>query len=153
MSLADGYIGSFDTKYSYNYWRPVTAIRAADTDGNPDTQADPDWTPLQPTPAIPDYDSAHSVEGGAGAAVLARVLGDRTPFAACSSTLPAGSNCTEATPVLRHYNSFSQAAAENGSPASSSASTSARRWTRASRTAAASATAPSTASCGRAANR
>ena len=114
LSLADGYIGSFDTKYRYLYWRPVTAIRAADTDGNPDTEADPDWTSLRPTPPIPDYDSAHSVEGGAGAAVLARVLGDRTPFATCSLTLPVGSNCTEAKPVFRHYRRFSQAAAENG---------------------------------------
>ena len=114
LALADGYIGSFDTKYLYRYWRPVTAIQTADTDGNPDTEADPGWTPLEPTPAIPDYDSAHSVEGGAGAAVLARVLGDRVGFAACSSTLPAGSNCTEAAPVFRHYRRFSQAAEENG---------------------------------------
>ena len=61
MALADGYIGSFDTKYHYNYWRPVTAIQTAATDGNPNTSADPTWTPLVPTPPIPDYDSAHSV--------------------------------------------------------------------------------------------
>ena len=66
MALADGYIGSFDTKYDYDYWRPVTAIRAADTDGNPDTSADPTWTPLMPTPAIPDYDSGHSCRRGRG---------------------------------------------------------------------------------------
>ena len=90
MALADGYIGSFDTKYHYNYWRPVTAIREAATDGNPRTIADPTWTPLVTTPPIPDYDSAHSVEGGAAAAVLARVLGNRVSFTACSLTLPAG---------------------------------------------------------------
>ena len=44
MALADGYIGSFETKYHYNYWRPVTAIQTADTDGNPSTSADPTWT-------------------------------------------------------------------------------------------------------------
>ena len=47
MALADGYIGSFDTKYHYNYWRPVTAIRCADTDGNPrhraPTRRGPRW--------------------------------------------------------------------------------------------------------------
>ena len=84
MALADGYIGSFDTKYDYNFWRPVTAIREAATDGNPRTIADPTWTPLVTTPPIPDYDSAHSVEGGAAAVVLARVLGNRVSFRACS---------------------------------------------------------------------
>jgi hypothetical protein len=75
MALADGYIGSFETKYHYNYWRPLTAIQLADTDGNPDTDADPAWEALDPTPlAHPEYDSAHSVEGGAAAEVLQRVL-------------------------------------------------------------------------------
>jgi hypothetical protein len=91
MSLADGYVSSFETKYHYNYWRPVTAIRAADTDGNPRTSADPTWTPLVTTPPIPDYDSAHSVQGGAGATVLKRFFGtDRIGFSTCSLTLPAG---------------------------------------------------------------
>jgi hypothetical protein len=116
MALADGYIGSFDTKYhGYNYWRPVTAIRTADTDGNPNTSADPTWTPLVPTPPIPDYDSAHSVEGGAAAQVLKRFFGtDHIGFTACSLTLPAGSTCDAAAPVLRSYTSFSQAREENG---------------------------------------
>ena len=115
MALADGYVGSFDTKYHYNYWRPVTAIQTADTDGNPNTSADPTWTPLVTTPPIPDYDSAHSVEGGAAAAVLKRFFGtDRIRFRTCSLTLPAGSTCNDLTPVLRRYNSFSEAAAENG---------------------------------------
>jgi hypothetical protein len=115
MSLADGYIGSFDTKYHYNYWRPVTAIRSADTDGNPNTSADPTWTPLVTTPPIPDYDSAHAVQGGAGAGVLKRFFGtDHIAFATCSLTLPAGETCTDASPVMRRYASFSQAAKENG---------------------------------------
>jgi hypothetical protein len=115
MSLADGYIGSFDTKYHYNYWRPVTAIRGADTDGNVNTSADPTWTPLVTTPPIPDYDSAHAVQGGAGARVLKRFFGtDRFAFATCSLTLPAGQTCTDASPVMRRYASFSQAANENG---------------------------------------
>ena len=92
MAMADGYIGSFDTKYDYRYWRPVSAIRAADADGNPATSADPTWTPLEPTPPIPDYDSGHAVEGAAAAEVLARFFGsDRAAFSICSYTLPAGS--------------------------------------------------------------
>jgi hypothetical protein len=116
MALADGYIGSFDTKYhQYNYWRPVTAIQTADTDGNPNTSADPTWTPLVPTPPIPDYDSAHSVEGGAASQVLKRFFGtDHIGFTTCSLTLPAGSTCDDASPVLRSYTSFSQAREENG---------------------------------------
>ena len=115
MALADGYIGSFETKYHYNYWRPVTAIQTADTDGNPNTSADPTWTPLVTTPPIPDYDSAHSVEGGAASKVLKRFFGtDHISFKTCSLTLPPGSTCNDLTPVLRRYTSFSQAAAENG---------------------------------------
>ena len=102
-----------DTKYHYGYWRPVTAIREAATDGNPRTTADPTWTPLVTTPPVPDYDSAHAVEGAAAAAVLARVLGNRVSFATCSLTLPAG-GCESPTRVLREFDSFSQAAAENG---------------------------------------
>ncbi len=77
MALADGYIGSFETKYHYNYWRPVTAIRLADSDGNPDTSADPTWTPLVVTPPIPDYDSAHSVQGGAAVRSAEALLPNR----------------------------------------------------------------------------
>jgi hypothetical protein len=114
IALADGYVSSFETKYHFNYWRPVTAIREADTDGNPNTSADPTWTPLVATPPVPDHDSAHSVEGGAAAAVLRQVFGtDRIGFATCSLTLPPGSTCTDASPALRQYRSFSQAADEN----------------------------------------
>ena len=115
MALADGYISSFDTKYHYRYWRPVSAIRAAADDGNPDTSADPTWTPLATTPPIPDYDSAHAVEGGAGTAVFHRFFGtDRLAFSTCSLTLPAGSSCDDAAPVSRSYSTFTQAAEENG---------------------------------------
>ena len=116
MALADGYIGSFDTKYhAYNYWRPITAIQTADTDGNPNTSADPTWTPLVPTPPIPDFDSAHAVEGGAAAQVLKRFFGtDHIGFTTCSLTLPAGSTCDDASPIVRSYTNFSQAREENG---------------------------------------
>jgi hypothetical protein len=115
LSLADGYIASWESKYHYNFWRPVTAIQLADTDGNPDTVADPAWTPLQPTYPMPDHDSAHSVQGGAAAEVLQEFFGhDHIAFSACSLTLPPGSTCTDPSPVFRSYASFSEAADENG---------------------------------------
>jgi hypothetical protein len=114
LALADGYIAMVSTKNHYDYWRPITAIRNGDMDGNPDTTGDLDWTPLRPTPANQDYASGHSIEGGAGAEVLKQFFGtDRTSFKDCSMTLPAGSTCNDPSPVFRSYTSFSQAAAEN----------------------------------------
>lgn len=114
IALTDGYIGTFDQKYDQNFWRPVTAIREAGSDGNPRTSPDPTWTPLETTPPIPDHDSGHSVEGGAAAAVLRGFFGsDRANFALCSHTLPPGQTCTDPSPVLRSFHRFSQAAAEN----------------------------------------
>lgn len=114
MALADGYIGSWESKYVHRFWRPVTAIHEADNDENRNTSADPTWTPLQLTYPIPDHDSAHSVEGGAAAEVLARFFGrDDIAFEACSSSLPAGSRCSDAMPIWRSYTTFSQAADEN----------------------------------------
>ncbi len=72
FAVADAYIAHFDTKYFYNFWRPVTAIRAGDTDGNDATMLDPDWLPYLETPAIPDYPSGHSTAGAAAATVLMR---------------------------------------------------------------------------------
>jgi hypothetical protein len=114
LALADGYIAMVDSKNHYNYWRPVTAIQTGDTDGNPDTTGDPAWTPLRPTPPDQDYVSGHAMEGGAAAEVLKQFFGtDRISFQGCSVTLPAGSTCSDPSPVLRSYASFSQAAAEN----------------------------------------
>jgi hypothetical protein len=115
LAMADGYIASWENKYFYNFWRPVTAIRLADTDGNPDTEADPTWTPLQLTYPMPDHDSGHAVQGGVAAEVLRQFFGtDHIRFKACSLTLPAGSKCDDASPVFRNFGSFSQAAEENG---------------------------------------
>jgi hypothetical protein len=114
LALADGYIGSWEAKYHYSFWRPVTAIHTGDSDGNPDTVGDPSWTPLQWTYPIPDYDSGHATEGGAAAEVLKQFFGtDEIAFSACSLTLPAGSRCTDAAPVFRSYTTFSEAADEN----------------------------------------
>ncbi|OLD92492.1 MAG: hypothetical protein AUI36_47415, partial [Cyanobacteria bacterium 13_1_40CM_2_61_4] len=107
MATADGIIAGFNTKYTYNFWRPITAIRSADTDGNNETVADPAWTPLSPTPAHPDYTSNHSIYSAAAAKVLALVLGsDDFDFSITSSTAPNG--------AVRSYHSFSQAAEECG---------------------------------------
>jgi hypothetical protein len=116
MALTDGYIGSFETKYHYNFWRPQTAIQLAATDGNPETIAGPNWEPLDPTPPFPDYDSAHSVEGGAAAEVLRRVFEtDQVSFDTCSLTLPLPKErCGGTQEERRSYSSFSQAADENG---------------------------------------
>jgi hypothetical protein len=112
-ALADGYIAMVDSKNHYNYWRPVTAIRNGDTDGNPRTTGNPSWTPLRETPGDQDYVSGHSIEGGAGAEVLKQFFGtDRISFQDCSASLPART-CGDPSPVLRAYPSFSKAAAEN----------------------------------------
>jgi hypothetical protein len=116
MALADGYIGTCETKYYYTFWRPVTAIREAATDINPATTADATWEPLEVTPPFPDHDSGHSVEGGAAAEILERFFGDdNLSFDTCSLTLPVTEErCGGATEVRRSFSSFTQAAEENG---------------------------------------
>jgi PAP2 superfamily. len=116
MAMADGYIGSFATKFSINYWRPVTAIREGNADGNPATTANLTWNPLATTPPIPDYDSGHAVEGAVAAAVFRRYFDkDAIDFSVCSITLAdPNQRCGGTSQVLRHFSRFSQAAAENG---------------------------------------
>lgn len=109
LALADGYIGSYETKYYYQFWRPITAIRLADTDGNSDTSPDPTWEPVFPTPPLPDHDSAHGVEGGAAAAVFKHFFGSDTMSFSTTSTTSDPPNV-----VVRTFGSFSQAAEENG---------------------------------------
>jgi hypothetical protein len=62
IAMADAAIAAWDAKDTYNFWRPVTAIRLGDTDGNPATTPDPTWTPLIITPPFPDYISGHAGE-------------------------------------------------------------------------------------------
>jgi hypothetical protein len=103
VANADAFIASYDTKYTYNYWRPVTAIRAADTDGNPETVADSTWTPLITTPNHPSYASNHSIQCRAAAEALAAFFGtDHVSFSATS----AG--------IERSYKTFTEAAKEGG---------------------------------------
>jgi hypothetical protein len=114
MAMADGYVASFAAKYHYNFWRPVTAIHEGANDGNPRTGADPAWTPLRPTPPIPDHDSAHAVQGASAAEVMRRVYGtEEVAFGTCSLSLDPGQTCDDAQPTLRHFGQLSQAAREN----------------------------------------
>jgi PAP2 superfamily len=77
MVGADALTECLAAKYHFAFWRPVTAIRAANIDGNPRTKADPTWTPLLLTPNHPEYPSAHGAVTGAVADVLAAVLGTK----------------------------------------------------------------------------
>lgn len=88
LTQADAAITEWDTKYTYNFWRPQTAIRSADTDNNPDTEAAPGWTSLRPSPNHPEYAGAAAIIMTAATVVLADVFGDEFPFAIESPTLP-----------------------------------------------------------------
>jgi hypothetical protein len=103
-SLADAVIGHFDAKYTFNRWRPITAIQLADQTGNPDTIPDPDWLPLLNTPPNPSYVSGHAAVSGAASTVLADFFGtDNIDFSLTSDDLPG---------VMHSFASFSAAAAE-----------------------------------------
>ena len=106
LAMMDATIACWDSKYTYRFWRPVTAIPLADTDGNDATEADPAWTPLRPTPLHPEYPSAHACVGNAAAKVLTSFFGGDTAFSMATSTCPAG--------VVRSYDSFQALADEIG---------------------------------------
>ena len=77
----DAMIACFDAKYHYWFWRPYQAIAGADTDGNPDTIADPTWRPLAPTPNFPEYPSAHACHSTAVVTALDAFFGtDNVPM-------------------------------------------------------------------------
>jgi hypothetical protein len=81
MAISDSTVSVFDTKFTYNFWRPVTAIRAGDTDGNPATEGDPSWTSYQATPPYPDFTCGLPINAGAATEVLRRQFGtDRMPY-------------------------------------------------------------------------
>lgn len=103
-SLADGVIALYDSKYAYHRWRPVTAVQAADDDGNPDTTGDPNWTPLAVTALDPSYAGAHAEISQSAAATLRGFFGtDRVDFSLTNPSLPG---------IVRSFQSFSQAADE-----------------------------------------
>jgi hypothetical protein len=116
MTEADTYIGSLGAKMHYFFWRPVTAIQLAATDGNPSTSADPEWQvvgwnpggpPDQryfPTQPIADYPSGHATAGGGASQLIKSFFGtDDISFSTTSATFPG----------TRSFTSLSQAAREN----------------------------------------
>ena len=113
LSLADAAIVCWDTKYFYDLWRPIDAIRRAESDGNAETDADPNWTPLLATPPFPTYTSGHSTFSGAAATVLTGLLGENTAFTArADESLTSGSDPTSSWE--REFASFQEAAEEAG---------------------------------------
>ncbi len=105
MSMFDGYLANWDSKYEYNHWRPYTAIREAARDGNQATEADSNWEPLRTTPPFPEYASAHSTACGASFEVLKRTFGNHVSFTMETTTAPPEM-------PTRSFRSFSAAAAE-----------------------------------------
>ncbi len=89
ISSIDALIAVFDAKYTYNLWRPYHAIRLAGTDGNPLTDADPNWTALVFAPRHQEYPSAHSIATGAFMRILSRMFGDETQFVLSSPGFPS----------------------------------------------------------------
>lgn len=97
MSVADAFISVWHAKFLYGFWRPVTAIALADTDGNRATTADPGWTPLFVTPPYAEYVSGYSGVTGAFSRALAEVTGGRHLRLDLTSTAVPG--------ATRHYDS------------------------------------------------
>jgi hypothetical protein len=100
MAISDGAVASMDTKYHYHFWRPVTAIRAGDTDGNDRTDPAFSFTTLIATPAFPSYPSAHASASYAGREVLDRLYGSGRHAITLSNALVPG--------VVLRYTRFSQ---------------------------------------------
>jgi hypothetical protein len=90
MATADASIAIFDAKYAYNFWRPVTAIRNADLDGNDATERDPTWEPFIATPMHPEYPCAHCISQSSAATVLEAFFGDVVPTFTMTSTTARG---------------------------------------------------------------
>ena len=90
MAMDDALIAVFDAKYTYNLWRPVTAIRNGDADGNDATERDPSWTPFIDTPMHPEYPCAHCIVSASLGAVLQAELGSGPVPAMSSASSTAG---------------------------------------------------------------
>jgi hypothetical protein len=100
MAINDAQAAVFETKYFYKLWRPETAIRAGDTDGNPFTRKVADFAPLISTPCFPSYASGHGASSNAARAVLERLYGARHHFITISN--PAVKD------VVLQYSTFQQ---------------------------------------------
>jgi hypothetical protein len=90
MAASDAFVAVFDAKYTYNFWRPITAIRNGDIDGNDATKRDSGWMPLVETPMHPEYPCAHCITAGAIAEVLEAHFGKGqvAPITMTSATAP-----------------------------------------------------------------
>ena len=105
LSFADAVIAFYDAKYTYNFWRPVTAIRGAAIAGNPETVPDPNWLPeVGNTTSDPSYPGAHAVISAAGASILISFFGKEHFDFSVTSEVMAG--------VDRSFESFPAAAEE-----------------------------------------
>jgi hypothetical protein len=89
MAAADSFTAVFEAKYHFNFWRPVTALRNADT-GNPATSGDATWLPLGETPMHPEYPCAHCISAAAVASVLAALVGDEVGEISVTSAAAPG---------------------------------------------------------------
>ncbi len=106
LAQADGGIVCWEAKYRYNLWRPVTAIQRAAEDGNPATEADPNWDHYLVSPPFPEYTSGHSTFSKAAAQVITRFFGtDAITFDTFSDSLPG---------VVRRFDSLAAGADEVG---------------------------------------
>ncbi|MFO0942974.1 MAG: phosphatase PAP2 family protein [Pirellulales bacterium] len=116
FAMADAGIAAWDAKYSYDFWRPIDAIRQADLDGNAATTANSTWMPLLKTPPFPTYTSGHSTFSGAASTVLAGIFGDNTSFDSQMDAHdgPEQRPLADSQVMTRHFTSFTQAAEEAG---------------------------------------
>jgi hypothetical protein len=101
LAVADAGIGCFEAKYTYVFWRPVTAIPLGDTDGNPDTTEDLSFTTLLTTPNHPEYPSGHSCLSGAAGEILTLIFGK-------NAKLTVNSDAPEMAGIVRSYHGFSE---------------------------------------------
>ena len=88
MTAIDAFIAVFDAKYTYNLWRPITAIRNADLSANPATPREASWTPVGVTPMHPEYPCAHCIVAAAISTVLQGAVGNEVDISLTSSTAP-----------------------------------------------------------------
>jgi hypothetical protein len=102
MAMDDALIAVFDAKYTYNLWRPVTAIRNGDLDGNSATERDPGWTPFIATPMHPEYPCAHCIVSGALGAVLEAEIGSG-PTPRLSSASPTAEGAVRTWPSVGDF--------------------------------------------------
>ena len=96
----DAGIACYDSKFFYQFWRPITAIQNADKDNNPDTTADPTWQPLLPVPGHPEYPSQHGCFTSAFADTLAAALHTQH----LDVTIPGGQGGSNMLSTTQHFN-------------------------------------------------